>query len=231
MSARAVDLATRRWLPRAVVATSALDGIPKAGAALRRRTGRGARVELFFAFDDPASAVAAIELADRVLPGRHAALAAFPVVARGMPDDPAVELKRRYAVTDAGRLARRAGLSLTRHEPLDPEATRFLAEWVAAASPGAEMTRFCVAALRRIWFVAPASLEREPFRALWRECGLGEPPRGDDPRAVRANERRMRRRGPYDTPAAWVHGQWFFAHERLDQIGTRLDELGWTVAA
>ena len=45
---------------------------------------------------------------------------------------------------------------------------------------------------------------------------------------MRRNERLMRRRRPYDTPAAWVHGQWFFAHDRLAQIAARLDELGWT---
>jgi hypothetical protein len=27
-----------------------------------------------------------------------------------------------------------------------------------------------------------------------------------------------------------VHGQWFFAHERLAQIEHRLDELGWAAA-
>jgi hypothetical protein len=41
----------------------------------------------------------------------------------------------------------------------------------------------------------------------------------------------MRRRGPYDTPAAWVHGQWFFAHDRPEQIAHRLDQLGWTAAS
>ena len=41
----------------------------------------------------------------------------------------------------------------------------------------------------------------------------------------------MRRRGPYDTAAAWVHGRWFFAQDRVEQIGHRLDELGWTAAA
>ena len=40
----------------------------------------------------------------------------------------------------------------------------------------------------------------------------------------------MRRRRLYDTPAAVVGGQWFFAHERLAQIGHRLDELGWRAA-
>jgi hypothetical protein len=48
---------------------------------------------------------------------------------------------------------------------------------------------------------------------------------------VRRNERRMRRRGPYDTPAAWVHGQWFFAHDRPAQIAHRLDQLGWAAAS
>ena len=47
---------------------------------------------------------------------------------------------------------------------------------------------------------------------------------------MRRNEKLMRRRRPYDTPAAWVHGQWFFAHDRLVQIGERLDSLGWKAA-
>jgi hypothetical protein len=37
----------------------------------------------------------------------------------------------------------------------------------------------------------------------------------------------MRRRKIYDTPSAWVAGRWFFAHERVEQIGEWLDRLGW----
>jgi 2-hydroxychromene-2-carboxylate isomerase len=41
----------------------------------------------------------------------------------------------------------------------------------------------------------------------------------------------MRRRGPYDVPAAVLGTSWWFAHDRLDQIAERLDELGWTARA
>ena len=41
------------------------------------------------------------------------------------------------------------------------------------------------------------------------------------------NERRMKRRGPYDTPAAVVGGRWYFAHDRAEQVADWVDELGW----
>jgi hypothetical protein len=40
----------------------------------------------------------------------------------------------------------------------------------------------------------------------------------------------MARRGPYETPAAWVAGRWYFAHDRAVQICDWLDELGWVAA-
>jgi hypothetical protein len=49
----------------------------------------------------------------------------------------------------------------------------------------------------------------------------------DDDAPVRAAERRMRRRGPYDTPAAVIGRRWDFAHDRPAQIAAHLDELGW----
>lgn len=45
------------------------------------------------------------------------------------------------------------------------------------------------------------------------------------------SERSFRLRRLYDTPVAVVHGRWYFAHERLEQIAQRLDDLGWTDAA
>src|SRR5690349_10447023 len=129
------DALTRRVLPRAIVALSQITWPARLGARLRRLTGRRGRVELFFAFDDPCSAVAVIDLAARVS-GRAVRLSLKPVVTRGIPDDPALERKRRYAVVDARRLARRAGLELARVEPLDSEDTAFLAGWAAAAPQG-----------------------------------------------------------------------------------------------
>src|SRR4051794_18691642 len=107
------DRLTRRVLPRVVVALSQADWPASTGARVRRFFGRRGRVELFFAFDDPCSAVAVIELARRIS-GRDVRLLLKPVVTRGIEGDPAVDLKRRYAIVDARRLARRAGSVLAR---------------------------------------------------------------------------------------------------------------------
>ena len=222
------EILTRRVLPRAVVALSQISWPSRLGAAVRRRLGRRGRLELFFAFDDACSAVAVIDLAARVA-GRDVELILKPVVSRGIPGDPAVEQKRRYAIVDARRLARRAGLSLSRGEPLTPDSTAFLAAWAAGAPPGPALTSFCVEALRHLWFATDGAVREADYATLWRERFGGEPPASAD--AVRRNERLMRRRKPYDTPAAWVHGQWYFAHDRLVQIGERLDSLGWTASS
>jgi 2-hydroxychromene-2-carboxylate isomerase len=222
------DRLTRRTGPRTVVALSRIDAPARVGARARRRLGRRGRVELYFAFDDPCSAVAVLDLADR-LAGRDVRLLLAPVVRRGIADDPAVELKRTYAVQDARRLLRRSGLALRRTAPVAPHDVAVLADWAATALPGPALTRFCVAALRRLWLeTADGPVRVADYAPLWRAAFGTAPPTGADDAAVRANERRMARRGAYDTPAAWVHGQWFFAHDRLPQIATRLDDLGWT---
>jgi hypothetical protein len=137
------EIITRRLLPRVVVAESKVDVVSRLSAATRRRIGRQGTVELYLSFDDPWSAVALLDLADRV-PRHGAGLVVRPVIDRGIPDDPAVELKRRYALTDAKRLAERLGLVLTRSEPWDAIGANLLAEWVACAPQGPTVTRFCV---------------------------------------------------------------------------------------
>lgn len=224
------DVLTRRVAPRAVVALSQVTWPSRLGATTRRHLGRRGRVELFFAFDDPCSAIAVIDLAARVA-GRDVQLVLKPVVRRGIGGDPAVDLKRRYAIDDARRLGRRAGLELSRSEPLTAGATAFLAEWAASAPQGLVLTRFCVEALRRLWFATDGPVDPAGYAAVWREQFGGDPPVAGGADRLRGNERLMHRRGPYDTPAAWVHGQWFFAHDRLVQIGSRLDDLGWTAAS
>jgi 2-hydroxychromene-2-carboxylate isomerase len=221
---------TRRVLPRALVALSQIGWPSRLAAAARRRLGRRGRVELFFAFDDPCSAVAVLGLAERMA-GRDVRLILKPVVGRGIADDPAVDQKRRYALVDARRLGRRTGLVLSRGEPLTADATAFLADWVAEAEQGPALTRFCIDALRRLWFATDGPVDPGDYAVLWREQFGGEPPAASGGDDVRRNERLMGRRGPYDTPAAWVHGQWFFAHDRLVQIASRLDDLGWRAAS
>jgi hypothetical protein len=153
------------------------------------------------------------------------------VVAGGTAAEPSVHQKRLYAIVDARRLARRAGLVLSRGEPLRAETTAFLGEWAATAPQGPALTRFCLEALQHLWFETDGEVGQADYAALWHEHFGVEPPVSAGGGRVFRNERRMRRRRPYDTPAAWVHGQWFFAHDRLVQIGERLDSLGWTAAA
>jgi 2-hydroxychromene-2-carboxylate isomerase len=216
-------------IPRAVVMHSRVDWPARTGASVRRGLGRGGCVELYFAFDDPESAVALVELARRVQ-GRDVALRLLPVVQRGIPEDPAVELKRRYAITDARRLGARYGLTLSRNEPVDPELVTLIAEWVSATPQSPALVEFCEAAMRELWFRGDGPVPLNELAGVWHDRLGADPPLAPGRAPVRENERAMRRRGAYDTPAAWVHGQWFFAHERLDQIEHRLDELGWRAA-
>jgi 2-hydroxychromene-2-carboxylate isomerase len=220
----------RRVLPRVVVGLSQVDAPARVGAWVRRGLGRRGRVELFFAFDDPSSAVALLGLVESMA-SRDVSLVLKPVVGRGIPGDPAVEQKRDYAITDSRRRARRLmGLELARADPLTAGATAFLAEWAAAAPQDATaLTSFCSEAMKRLWFETDGLVKEAEYERLWRERFGGEPPAGGSA-AVQRNERLMRRRKPYDVPAAYVHGRWFFAHDRLPQIGRRLDRLGWTAA-
>jgi 2-hydroxychromene-2-carboxylate isomerase len=221
---------SRRVLPRAVVALSQVGWPSRLGASARRTLGRSGRVELFFAFDDPCSAVAALDLHER-LARRTVTLVLRPVVKRGIVGDPAIEHKRRYAIEDARRLARRIGLELARSEPIEPRSCAFLAEWAAGAAQGSALRCFCMQSLLELWFTADgASLSPAGFEALWRAHFDGVPRAPDGSAAVRRNERRMRLHWMYETPAAWVHGGWYFAQDRSAQISERLDQLGWSAA-
>ncbi|MEI7624522.1 MAG: hypothetical protein WCK06_00085 [Actinomycetota bacterium] len=221
----------RDWLerelgPRLIVAASTVTLPALAMARARQILGRSGRLEMYFGFDDPASAYAVIDLGRRLV-GRNVIFDLRPVVQRGIKNDPALEPKRAYAITDGRRLGRRIGLTLSRSEAIAPQKTAFLAAWAAAAPPGAPLTRFCTEACRRIWFESDGEIEAAQYETLWRECFGASPI--PDPEAVRLNEKKMSSRGPYETPAAWVGGRWFFAQDRSAQVADWLDELGWKV--
>lgn len=222
------DRIARRLVPRVIVKLSTVRAPRRAAARLRRLLGGSGRVELFVAFDDAYSAIAVLGLADRTA-RRRVNLVLEPVVRRGIPGDPAAEAKRSYVLVDARRLARRDGVTLSRGAPLPAEATAFLAAWAASVPRGPVRTAFCVAAMRHLWCESDGPVDPAGYAELFREHVGCEPP-AEAAGAV-DSERRMRRRRLYDTPVAVVHGQWFFAHERLPQIEHRLDELGWSVIA
>jgi 2-hydroxychromene-2-carboxylate isomerase len=212
------DRLERRVLPRAVVTLSTVDAPRRWVAALRRATGRPGVVELYVALDDPYSAIAVLGVVARTA-ARRVDLRIHAVVERGIPGDPAAKQKRAYAVTDARRLAPGAlGLELARADPLRPEATAFLADWIGQVKASERTVGFCAAAMRRLWFEDDADVSREPYVALWREHVGGDPPAGA---STLGAERRMRRRRLYDTPVAVVGGRWFFAHERQECMSRR----------
>ncbi len=221
----------RELAPRLIVAASTVTLPARVAATVRRAAGRRGRLELYFGFDDPASAYAVIDLARR-LEGRSVIFDLRAVARRGIEGDPALERKRAYVITDARRLARRLGLTLLRTEPVDPQATAFLAAWVDGAPRGSALTQFTIAAMMQLWFESTGELTAEPYERIWRRCFGSAPPAAGDPpsiNAVRAAEKQMSRRGPYETPAAWVAGRWFFAQDRPQQIANWLDQLGWSV--
>jgi 2-hydroxychromene-2-carboxylate isomerase len=216
-------------VPGLIVAVSTFTLPARLAAAARRAAGRRGRIELFFAYDEPTSAYALLELA-RTVEGRSVAIGLVPVVERGIEGDSAAERKRAYALVDGRRLARRLGLTMGRGEPIDPESVRFLAAWTALGPQGPALQAFAEEAMTRLWFDGDGPVEREPYAALWRERLGSEPPDENSSgaqEALRANERHMARSGPYETPAAKIGGRWDFAQDRPRQIGAWLDELGW----
>ena len=219
------DTLTRRVGPRLLIASAGVKPAPKLAAKLLRNRGGSDQVELFFAFDDPLSAVALLDLSQR-LGAYQSDLVALPVVDRGMVGDPAVEWKRNYAILDATRLAARTGIKFARQEKIAPQSVRYLAEWVSAREPHPSVTAFCVDAVRAIWVDGVDPTDQAHFVRIWDErVGVAAP--GPGTGRVVANEQRMAKRGPYDVPAAWVRGQWFFAHERGERLAETLNELGW----
>jgi len=223
------DRLQRRVIPRLVVWLSTIRWPGRVAAALRRR----GRVQLFVAFDDPQSGVALLTLHAR-LANRPVTLDVQPVVQRGIPGDPAADAKRAYALVDARRIAARSDLTVSRRDPLAAADVAFLAAWAVAAPTAAARTEFAVAAMRHLWLESDGPVEREPYAAIWREvCPPSTAitdPADTPPTSPLPAERAFRRRKLYDTPVAVIHGQWFFAHERLPAIEHRLDELGWRAA-
>ena len=222
----------KEWVPSLILKVSMFTLPFRLAAGARRAAGRRGRLELFYAYDEPTSAYALLELAKTVR-GRSVEIDLVPVVERGIKGDSAIERKRAYAIVDGRRLARRLGFTLGRSEPLDPEAVRFLASWTALGTQGPALQAFAEEAMKQLWYDGDGPVERETYAEIWRAAIGGNPPDENSSEAraaIRANEKRMARSGPYETPAAKIGGRWDFAQDRPKQIGAWLDELGWRVS-
>jgi len=220
------DRLQRSLLPSAVVAASRLRAPRHAAVRLRRALGGRIRVELYFAFDDPYAAIALPGLL-RLVEGRPVQLLLYPLLQRGIEQDPAAEARRQYAVVDADRLAQRASLRLARRAPLAAADCAFLAAWTEAARGNAAMPAFAAAALSALWLDSAGAVPRDACLQLHRTILGNEPPAEEAPWLGRLeqNTRRLHAKGHWESPAARIAGEWFFAHERLPQIAALLQRL------
>jgi len=191
-----------------------------------RAFGRPPRIELYFAFDDPYGAVALPALI--ALAAKHGVdLLIHPVVSHGIANDPDLPLRRADAIVDAARLLRRNGQSLARRVPIETSEARFLAAWTEAARDHGKETQFAAEALASIWERGDAVSSAGPLRAAYeRVVGVAPPVvlTALDAR-ITTNEQSLRSRGHWETPAARVAGEWFFAHERLETIDELLTSM------
>lgn len=222
------DYIQKVLMPRLLVAWFATRWPGQLWAWILRSLGGRAQVELYFAFDDPYSVVALplLELAER----RRTELVLYPIVDRGIPDDPALGRRRRFAIQDSQRLLRRRGLVLRRTEPSAPDDTAFLAAWAESLRGQSIMQAFVAAALTRLWLNSEGPVKAADFAVLYHEIVKHDPPVAKNPelsQRLTSNHQRQLRKGHWESPAARVQGEWFFAHERIAQVEERLSYLGW----
>ena len=218
----AADRLARRVLPRAVVLAARVDGAaaPRRRGAAPRCTARAAS-----SCSSPSTTRAArwrSSTSRGGCAGRDVDSCSSRSSARGIAGDPggrgqAPLRDHRRAAPGPARRARRS----SRDEPARARGHRVprrAGSAAGAAGPGARVA----SAWPRCSGCGSADgpVDRRRLRRALARASSAASPRADGAaRGVRRNERRMRRRGPYDTPAAWVHGQWFFAHDRSAQIG------------
>ncbi len=220
------DYVGKALLPRTILKIDHIKMKNRMVPTLERALGLVGKVELYFAFDDPYAAIAVPKIF-KMLTNRDVEPAFYPIVRRGIENDPDLDKRRAYAMEDARRLAASLGMEIIRKEAPTSEETAFVAAWAEAGREDGDEYFFIEKALSYIWKSNDA-INRENITEVYLDAFDQDPP--DDfsvyEARVRKNEKRLVKKGHWESPAALVYGQWYFAHERLDQIAERLDYLG-----
>ena len=217
----------RAAAPRLVVGLSRKRGLQKWRAALQRALGTPTNIDLFFAFDDPYAAIAMPGLI-KIAATHNAKLNLIPLITRGIEGDPAANQRSVHAITDSRRLAQRNGRTLSRSAPLAAEDCAFLAAWAVAAAQHPNVNNFISEAIAQLWFGSTNQPLPQTYTAIYQQH-IGTPP-PTVTTALRASLERnsslLKKLGHWESPAARVAGEWYFAHERLVQIDAHLRALG-----
>lgn len=211
--------------PSLIVSTSRIEWPARISATLRRALGQSARIEFFFAYDDPYAAIALPGLIN-IARKHRVQLSLYPLLQRGIADDPAADARRLHAVEDSQRLARRSGKTLSRTQPLNAKDCAFLAAWTQSARDDEGILNFAAAALEQLWFGSNGPIKQDDFRRLHGQFLHSAAGAGNEASLAR-NTERLIQRGHWESPAVLAEGQWFLAHERLPQISDHLEHLGW----
>jgi 2-hydroxychromene-2-carboxylate isomerase len=221
------DHLRRTLVPSTIIALSRMTSPRQAFARLQRACGGRIRVDLYFAFDDPYAAIAVPGLIE-LCAHRAADLQLYPLLERGIADDPSAAARAHHALDDASRLARRLGRPFSRQQPVSRQDCAFLAEWFEQSRDVDGIAQFAQAALAQLWQHSDSPVLPSTFIDLHRQCLLRLPPINNPELAAKLmrNTQRLRSRGHWESPAACIAGEWFFAHERLALIAQRLDAYG-----
>lgn len=222
------EYVSRSLLARGLLGLKRFRSRRKALPLIQRSLGTGGSLELYFAFDDPCSAIALPAISNMVV-NRDLTLELYPVVERGIAGDPDLELRRAYYLKDAYRLGRRLGIDIKRSAPLDPSSVSFLAAWAESARETENIEEFSRLAISRIWSTSEKAISLPALASIYERSVGQKPPQdvSDYDEALAGNSARLVKKGHWDTPALLVYGEWYFAHERLEQIEDRLRMLGW----
>ncbi|PTU29066.1 hypothetical protein [Stenotrophobium rhamnosiphilum] len=217
----------RAVAPRLVVGLSRKRGLQQLRAAFRRALGLRTNIELFFAFDDPYAAIALPGLIE-IAAAHNAKLNLLPLIARGIDGDPAATQRSVHAITDSRRLAQRNGRTLARNTPLAAEDCAFLAAWTIAAAQHPNLNSFVADALAQLWFGSDALPSADTYAAIYQQHIGALPPAvtAEHRASLASNTALLKKLGHWESPAARVAGEWYFAHERLVQIDAHLRALG-----
>jgi 2-hydroxychromene-2-carboxylate isomerase len=220
------DHIRRSVAPSCVVALSRIRAKQTLASTGARLLGQTLRMDLYFAFDDAGAAIAVpgvLQIANH----QSVDLRLYPIVNRGIANDPAAAARLTHSIKDAQLLAARTGQRLMRTGPVLAEACAFLANWTEAMRGHPAVNTFAAAAVREIWFRSSGEIPYEACARLYRET-FGQDRPTDNPQlieAVQDNSRRLIRKGHWESPVVDIHGEWFFAHERLGEIASRLQQL------